>query len=131
MEKIIAKLQVLETELENLKKVYYKEGEERYYEIKKLVERIIYRIYPDKDANRLVKSLNNWGATLAGADDSFYQEEFVRNLNKFQRFIRTIKEEYELFGFDDFKPIKEKVETEMGVKAGIFKMSRKKTKEDK
>ena len=53
------------------------------------------------------------------------QEDYVDNIGLSIRVIDTIKSEYALFGFDDFKPMKEKVETEWQIGSekigGFFK----------
>lgn len=130
MDKILQKLDSTNKELDELKQVHHSKGSERLYDIHALLERVINRIYPEKDAKRLISSMYAIAA-IATDDDAYHQRDFLQSIDRSKRTIKTIKEEFELFGFDDFKPIKEKIETEVGVKAGIFNLKRKKTKEDK
>ena len=43
------------------------------------------------------------------------QEDYEHYIKRLIRGINTIKEEYRLFGFDDFTPIKEKTKTTIGL----------------
>jgi len=123
--RIIQKLNSLYEELEELKQKHYSEGQERLYDIHTLLERIIYRIYPDKDAKRLINSMYS-AVTIATSDDAYNQREFITSIERAQRTIRTIKEESELFGFEDFKPLKEKIEEEYQIGSDKFGFWRKK-----
>ncbi len=127
MEKIIDKLKKLRNELQDLKKVHHTKGKEKYKSIVSLLERIIYRTYPEKDAKLLICKLHILrGLSFEKLPDSEEQNEYVYDVNLALKVINTILEEYELFGFDDFKPIKEKTETETGIKAGPFSYRKKK-----
>jgi hypothetical protein len=130
MEKIITKLNSLFEELEELKQKHHSNGEKRLYEIHALLERVINRIYPEKDSKKIISGMYSC-CGLATDDDSYHQKEFIESIERSQKTIKIIKEEYELFGFDDFKPIKEKTETEVKLKTGFLSASRKKIKEDK
>ena len=57
MEKAILKIKELEEEFENLKKNNYKNGNEKYSKNVQLLGRLIDRIYPEKNATELKKSL--------------------------------------------------------------------------
>ena len=116
-------------DFEALKKEHYRQAREKYYQLSQLLERIIDRIYPEKDAKQLKNNLYPIAYIATAKSDAEEQKEFCDDIDMKINVIKTILEEYELFGFDDFKPVKEKVETEAGIKAGIFNLSRKKTRE--
>lgn len=48
-------------------------------------------------------------------DDAYHQDQYLESITRDVRAISTIINEYELFGFDDFTPVKEKKETKWGV----------------
>jgi hypothetical protein len=124
MEDILNKLNDLENRLQELKSVNHLKRIDEYYSITQLLERIIDRIYPEKDAKEIKGNLypkKNQHIIYIGNE---VQGIFLDDLNTAIRTINTIKNEYELFGFDDFKPLKEKVETEWQIgsdKFGYFK----------
>jgi len=128
MEKIILKLNELKTEMESLKKLHHSQGRERYSEIYSLLKRIIDRIYPEKDAKDLKRSLSGipFAANYSDAEE---QKDYLDGLDRKIRVVNTILEEHALLGFDDFKPIKEKIETEANIKTGFFNFGRKTIKE--
>lgn len=128
MEKVIQKLNELKVELEGLQNKHHSEGEERANEISSLMRRIIDRIYPEKDAKNL-KSSMIVGIYVATSDDSVRQSDYLIELNLKIKVIKTILEESELFGLEEFEPIKERTET--NIKVGIkdyVSWSKKKTK---
>lgn len=106
MENIIKKLNELEDRLLGLKEVNYQKGYDEYHSITQLLERIIDRIYPEKDARQLKSKMYR----RYGEEEN--QDDYLYDIDLAIRVINTIWGEYELFGFDDFKPLKEKVETE-------------------
>ncbi len=112
MENILKKLNDLEERLQELRYMNYQRGRDEYYSITQLLERIIERIYPEKDA-KLIKG--NLYAVWAESKQTNIgkREDYVRDIDLAIRVIGTIRDEYELFGFNDFKPLKEKVETEL------------------
>ena len=131
MDKVIQKLDEIDKELDELKKLHHSEGSKKLYDINALLERIIKRIYPNKDAEQLIKRMY-YSAYIDTGDDKYYQDMFISSIDMAKRVIKTIKEEFGLFGFEDFKPIKEKIETE--VQIGSNKLAfwrRKKIKEAK
>ena len=126
MEKILNKLNDLESRLQELKSLNYQEGKGEYRSITQLLERIIDRIYPDKDAKQLKNKMYRIAAYVAHEEtEKEKQEDYVYDIDLATRVIGTIKGEYELFGFDDFKPLKERVETEWQIGSekmgGFFK----------
>lgn len=132
MEHIIDKLHELKENLNQLQNLNYSEGNEDYESTRQLLERIIDRTYPEKDAQDLKRKLtvvSGLVATSSGISEPEHQNRYLEGISKAIRVIDTIVIEYELFGFDDFKPVKEKVETEVtfGVK-NIASFSKKKTK---
>jgi len=127
MDKIIDKLNELKVEFENLKILYYSKGEEKYNQMNSILRRIIDRTYPEKDAKGLKGELVNKFWILTGNEtDEYWQNTYLDKLDRAMKVIGTIVEEYKLFGFDDFKPIKEKVETEVQVGSNKFGFWRKK-----
>jgi hypothetical protein len=131
MEIILNKLNDLENRLQELKSVNYQQGKNEYRSITQLLERIIDRIYPEKDAKQIkskMQYVRDW--VLLEKNDRKEQEDYTNNIDLAIRVIGTIKGEYELFGFDDFKPLKEKVETEWQIGSekigGFFKKKKSK-----
>lgn len=128
MEQIIERLKKLRSEIEDLKKLNHSQGQGKFNDLSSLLRRIIDRVYPEKDAKSLKSSLIA-GAYFATDREEILQRDYVGDLERAIRVISTILEEFELFGFEDFKPIKEKIETEGGIKTGLFNFKRKVTKE--
>ena len=131
MEQIIDKLNELKEKLNQLKNLNYHEGNEDYESTRQLLERIIDRTYPEKDAQDLKIQLDVFSSFVATSStryESERQNRYLKGITKAIRVIDTILSEYELFGFDDFEPIKEKVETEykLGLRDSFFR--KKKTK---
>lgn len=130
MEKIIAKLNELKSSFERLKNEHHSKGEGEFDKNRDFLERVIDRIYPEKDAKELkLKLIHDCWATCGNETDTYWQDFYLTKIDLSLKVINTILEEAELFGFEDFKPIKEKIETEGGVKAGIFNFKRKVTRE--
>lgn len=125
LEKILAKIKELKDKFEKLKTKSYQIGKEEYESTVQFLERAIDRIYPEKDAKDLKKKLS-YGMEFIYESD---QAKYLENVNRAIRVIDTILEEAETFGFDDFKPIKEKEETEIGINKGKFSLFKHKTKE--
>ncbi len=129
MEKIITKLRDIKKTLEDLKQKHHAEGKEEFSQVDQVIQRIIDRIYPEKDAMDLKHKMHRNFFVCGDSTDAEDQENYLYNLDLVIKVVTTILEEYELFGFDDFKPLKEKTETEWQVgsdKFGFFK--KKKTK---
>ncbi len=130
MEKVINKLDEIKSKLNELKKVHHNNGKENFYSILNLLDRIIGRTYPEKDAKDIKKKLHRtFFIYTSNETDEQQQNEYSEDIDRAIRVINTIKEEYSLFGFDDFKPIKEKTETEYGLNKGKFSLFKRKIKE--
>ena len=129
MEKIIEKLNELKGMFEELKSVYHKKGEEEFDTTRDLLNRIIDRTYPEKDAKDLKDKLIHKSWVISSStieDDAYWQKFYLEKIDLSIRVINTILQEYELFGFDDFKPLKEKTETEWQVGSDKFGYIKKK-----
>ena len=119
--KLISKLKELGEKLDNLKNKKYLEGERELYEIQDLIERIIRRIYPEKDAKNLISKLYFYVGGSRETTEYEKQKKYLDMINKTQKTIKIILEEYELFGFDDFEPIKEQHEFSFGFGKTFFR----------
>ena len=126
MEKIIKKLKDIKKQLESLKQKHHGEGKEEYYQIDQIIQRIIDRIYPEKDANDLKQKMRRLLFVGGDSTDVEDQKDYNLDLDLAIKVVTTIIEEYELFGFDNFKPIKEKIETEWQVGSNKFGYVKKK-----
>lgn len=128
--KIIEKLDEMHTDLGYLKGKQHSQGKDEYKQILQLLERIIHRIYPEKQAEGLNKNLHKIKLLYSGMTDTQKQENYLDDIKSAIRVVTAIREESELFGFDDFKPLKEKTETTMQLGSekfgGFFR--KKKTK---
>lgn len=130
MRKITNKLKELKILFESLKEQHHSKGESEFDKNRDFLERIINRIYPEKDAKELKEKLVHRKWIISGDEtDEYWQKFYLTKINLSLKVINTILEESDLFGFVDFKPIKEKVETEGGIKTGLFNFKRKVTKE--
>jgi hypothetical protein len=129
MEKILNKIKELQEKFEALKSKNHQEGQNEYYSLTQFLERAIDRIYPEKDAKSLKSQLYHIAYVARQRTESEKQEEYIEDIDMALRVVNTILEEAEVFGFDDFKPVKEKIETEFGVNQGKFSLFRKNTKE--
>ena len=111
--KVMTKLEELKKNLVYLRKINRKEGEGKFDSYRDLLNRIIDRIYPEKDAKELKEKLihKHWAIT-GNETEEYWQKFYMDKIDLSLRVINTIIEEWKIFGFDDFKPIKEKVETE-------------------
>lgn len=129
-QKITGKLNELKKSLTDLKAQHHSKGEDSLKSYQDLLERMIDRIYPEKDAKELKEKLGNRFWILTGNEtDEYWQNSYLDKIDRITRVINTILEESSLFGFDDFKPIKEKVETEVQIGSNKFGFwRRKKTK---
>ena len=129
-QKIIDKLKELRALFETLKAQHHSKGEKDFDSYRELLKRIIDRTYPEKDAKELKDKLAHKCWAISGEEtDEYWQKFYLTKVELSLSIINTILEEYELFGFDDFKPVKEKVETEVQIgsdKIGFWR--RKKTK---
>lgn len=123
MEEIQSKLNDLQNKLQALRSKRYQDGQNEYESLIQFIERIIDRLYPERQATELKKQLfMSW-------PDGNTQTVYVTHIDLAIRVIGTIKAEDELLGLDDFKPLKEKVKTELQLGSEKFGMMFKKTKE--
>lgn len=102
------------------------DDEEVNYHIN-FLERVIDRIYPEDHAKKIKIKLH----LTPNSPSDFMLKKEIAHKNKLKRaisLIGLIAEEDTYFGFEDFTPIKEKVETEAGIKTGILNLKRKVTK---
>ncbi|ODS42803.1 MAG: hypothetical protein MSIBF_05865 [Candidatus Altiarchaeales archaeon IMC4] len=123
---IISKLLDLMDESVSLEELHYSKGEEKGKDINLLLERIIDRTYPEKDAKNLKNELSRCSG-VPSRSDAERQKKYLGRIKRTIRVIDTILEESELFGFDDFKPLKEskvpKERTETEVQVGSNKIA--------
>ena len=129
MEKIQNKLDGLKNKLQELKSIGYQDGKNEYRDITQLLERIIIRTYPEQDAKQMKSKLYSGISIACERTEEEEQEEYVYDIDLAIRVIKTIKDEYELFGFEEFKPLKEKVKTEKQIGGDKFGFKFKKTTE--
>lgn len=123
MEEIQSKLNDLQNKLQELRSKRYQDGQNEYESLIQFIKRIIDRLYPEKQATELKKELfMSWGSENT-------QKDYVIHIDLAIRVIGTIKAEDELFGLDDFKPLKEKVKTEWQLGSEKIGAMFKKTKE--
>ena len=121
MNKINEKLNEIKSSLNTLKTQHHSKGENELTSCQNLIERIIDRIYPEKDAKQLKDKLVNRFWILTGNEtDEYWQKSYLDKIDRTTRVINTILEESKLFGFEDFKPIKEKTETEVQIGSNKF-----------
>lgn len=126
MEKVLSKITELKEKYEDLKKKSYKDGGEEHSSLSQFLRRAIDRIYPEKDATNLKRQLYHIAYFGGEQTEAEKQEEYIDHINMALRVINTIIEEAEVFGFDDFKPIREK--TEIGLNKGKPSLFRRWTK---
>lgn len=124
-EKVIDKLNAMKGRFTELKNVRYHEAKDEYYKMTEVLERIIDRIYPEKDAKSLKSKLHRGVWIAVEQSEVEEQKDFCYDTDLKLHIIDAILEEHDLFGFDDFKPLKEKKETEWQVGSekigGFFK----------
>jgi hypothetical protein len=127
-EKIITHLESLKSELEEIKKSYNETNTSRLSDISSKISMIIRRVYPNH--KEIEDKFFERGPKIYYDNDELFREYYASDCNQAIRAIDTIIEEFKLFGFDDFTPIKEKIETEYQVGSekfgGFFR--KKKTK---
>ena len=127
-QKIVAYLENLRVDLEQMKGVYNRSNTTALSDIRSKISMIIRRVYPNH--KEIEGKFFDPGPRMYYDDDELFREYYVSDCNQAIRAIDTVVEEFRLFGFDDFTPIKEKVETEYQVGSekfgGFFR--KKKTK---
>lgn len=125
MEEIQSKLNDLQNKLQALRSKRYQDGQNEYESLIQFIERIIDRLYPERQATELKKQLFIYWPCGSGNT----QTDYVTHIDLAIRVIGTIKAEDELLGLDDFKPLKEKVKTEWQLGSEKIGAMFKKTKE--
>ncbi len=124
-EKVMSRLDEISGELEKLKSSNYTEGRKKEGELYNEINMFIRRIYPNyKEVERKLFSV---GGVVASNSPELHQRDFLRDIDRLITAVNTIKREFETFGFDDFTPVKEKVETEYKVGSDKIGFYRKKT----
>ena len=116
-EKIIGRLKEIKSNLQELKNKNYTEGEDDYGYFQQLLDRIVDRTYPETEAKK-VKGLHHTITVSIEKSPAEKQKEYVEDIINSIKLIDTILEEYELFGFEDFQPVKEKTEKTFGLDKG-------------
>lgn len=123
-EKVLEKINIMKNRFVELKNIRRTDAKEEYYQMAGVLERIIDRIYPVRDAQSLKGNLVR-GIYFAGpTTEAEEQKDFIYDIDLKLRVIDTILQEHELFGFDNFEPIKKTKETEWQLgsdKIGFFK----------
>ena len=114
--KIIKRLDEIKDELGRLRDSHYKTGRDKQYSLKSEARMIIRRVYPNYQ--EVERKLISCYFGVALDNEKLHQEEFITSLNDLTRTIEIMKSEFELFGFDDFTPVKEKIETEVQIGSG-------------
>lgn len=124
-EKIISKLKEYKKDLEDLKNEHHDQGSKKKRAIHDKIVMFVRRIYPNPDTV-LKKIFPQFGFAVGTDDDSYWQKRYIDSLEDEIRAVDTIIEEYELFGFDNFEPIKKQVEDEFQLGGrDLLKFSRK------
>jgi hypothetical protein len=101
-------LKELRDKLLPLKNLNHKEGEDELNRIKKQIKMTIRRIYPNPE--KVEKSL--FSSLWVGTDvEEYLQKDYLDDIEECVVAIETISTEIEVFGIDDFTPVKEKTET--------------------
>ena len=113
-EKVMVKLEEYKKKLEKLQEVHHSKGRDDFRLIHDKIKMMIRRIYPNPD--EIIKQFFKY-FRVGHDNDQWHQEEYIGEIKDNLRVIDMIKEEFEIMGLDNFKPIKEKTETE--VKVGI------------
>lgn len=124
IEKIIDKLKEMKDEFTTLKSANHKQGNDKFYTLSQLLDRIIDRIYPEKDAKQIKANSSSSFRVIADKTEAQEQEEYIYDIDLKLRTIGTVLSEYEIFGFYDFKPVKEKAETKIVPKLGEQKSTK-------
>jgi hypothetical protein len=118
-EKIISKLKEYKEELIALKLTHHSQGNSK--ELKNKVKMVIRRVYPNYED--VEKKLFPRGIYIATGTSQYDQHDYIRDIEKIIGAIDIILEEFELFGFQDFEPVKKKIESELklGIKNSFWR----------
>ena len=107
IERIINKLENIKKELISLLPLAEEEGKESLRKVKSQIIMIIRRVYPNPEV--IHKQLLPKGTRMyfSGMDTRPY---YISDIEQAIRAIETIIEEFNLFGLEEFEPVKKKVE---------------------
>ena len=125
-QKILDKLKELKILLIPLKLKHHSQGKDDFYRIMILLDRIVDRTYPEKDAKSIKNKYHRIAFFGGEIPDEEKQKDFIKDIEGKIKAIDLILEEYSLFGFDDFKQVKEKIETEIQIGSNKIGFWRKK-----
>ena len=113
--KIIGELSKIEKRLKELMNTSYKETQEEYQELCGTLRMIIRRVYPEKDIKKIISNTFPIAMAFGGMTEEQEQKFYISDVKSVLRGVKTIKQEYELFDFKDFTPVKEKTEWKLGL----------------
>lgn len=129
-ELIMKRLGEYKETLKRIRDDHYRDSEDVYNDVYQKIITAIKRIYPEPN-DKMKQFFSSAFAARVGADDHYWQQRYIEQIDEAIRAIDTMTEEFELFGFGDFKPVKEKIETTVGIGKETFGFMRKKTTEKK
>lgn len=125
LDKIKHSLIELKETLEKLLGNNFDTGKDEMYEIQSNLRMIIRRIYPNsQEVEKQFIGDKHFYWTGDEVSSEARQKWFIRDVKEFIVVIDTILKEEEIFDLENFKPLKEKVETEWQVgsnKVGFFR----------
>jgi len=102
--------------------------EKEFMDLRSKLQMVIRRVYPEyeKVEKKLICEHIFWN--LDNNPNEFRQKSFLSDVNELINAVNTILEEDKIFGLKDFKPIKEKTETEVkvGIKDSFWRRKRNK-----
>jgi len=128
MENAMNLLEELRIKLEAINGKNYKENQKELRGIQLILNRSICRIYPEKDAEKLVRSMTQPTIVSSHIEDiQQRQKRFNGDVDRALDIIKTIKQEYKVFGLEDFTPTKQKIKTELQIgssKVGYYKKTK-------
>ena len=76
---------------------------------------IIRRVYPEKDIKKIISNTFPIAMAFGGMTEEQEQKFYISDVKSVLRGVKTIKQEYKLFDFKDFTPVKEKTEWKLGL----------------
>lgn len=107
---IMERLEGLKSQLLELKRETHTKGRTKFEKISQEYSMIIRRIYSEQERiNYIVGSV----PSICNKANEEEQEEYLRDIDSCIGCIDLIKREFDLFGFEDFTPLKKKTEIEI------------------
>ena len=82
MEKVLSKIKELKAKLEDLKNKNHRGGQDEYYSLVQFLERIIDRIYPEKDAKKLKSQLYHIAYVVRERTEAEKQEKYIEDIER-------------------------------------------------